>query len=366
MRFVRQVRCALAALLLLAQTSAAQDAQTLTDRADDHYFNLEYEEAIRDYYAAMAASAPSGEIWNRIATTILYEELNRLGMLETSAFRGDNEFLIQEKPRPDPEVRKRFLGALAEARRLAEAQLTKNPKEKTALFVLSQNYGLEANYLFMIDKSYLAALRAGNKARKYSDEARVIDPEYVDAYLVAGVQEYVVGSLPWAVRALVAFGGIHGSKEKGRAWVERVADEGDSLQTEARVLLALVYRREKRPLDAAKVLEGLMEQYPRNYVLRLELASMYLDAGQRNKGLSTLLVADRMVRNNESRYGRMPQRLRDALSRKIEAVREDLRESPQQAAHQAVYPGRVRAVAPALDTVTSTCRNCPSKAWFLG
>ncbi|MDA0205265.1 MAG: hypothetical protein O3A53_09840 [Acidobacteria bacterium] len=206
----------------------------------------------------------------------------------------------------------------------------------------------------MIDKSYIAALRAGNRARKYSDELRSIDPQYVDAYLVAGVQEYVVGSLPWAVRALVAFGGIHGSKEKGRTWVERVADDGDALQTEARVLLAVLYRRERRPLDAAKVLEGLMEQFPRNYVLQLELASMYLEAGEREQGLGVLLAADRMVRNDENHYGRMPPRLRDALSRKILAVREELQKTPQHSAYQAVYPGRVRAVAPSLDTVTST------------
>jgi predicted Zn-dependent protease len=213
---------------------------------------------------------------------------------------------------------------------------------------------LEANYLFMVDKSYIAALRAGNKARRYSDELRAIDPQYVDAYLVAGVQEYVVGSLPWAVRALVALGGIHGNKEKGRGWVERVADEGDALQTEARVLLALLYRRERRPLDAAKVLEGLIEQFPRNYVLRLELASMYLDAGEVDQGLGVLLTADRMVSNDENHYGRMPQRLRDALSRKIRTVREELQKTPRQSAYQAVYPGRVRAVAPALETVTSS------------
>ena len=165
MRSFREVLFAVAALLLLAQTSAAQSARMLTAAADDHYFNLEYEEAIRDYYAAMAASQPSGEVWNRIANTVLYQELNRLGMLETSAFRGDNQFLVQEKPEPDPEAKKRFLGALAEARRLAEANLAENPWAKTARFVLSQNHALEANYLFMIDKSYLAALRAGNKAR---------------------------------------------------------------------------------------------------------------------------------------------------------------------------------------------------------
>jgi len=183
---------------------------------------------------------------------------------------------------------------------------------------------------------------------------------------VAGVQEYVVGSLPWAVRVLVAFGGIRGSKDKGRAWVERVADEGDTLQTEARVLLALLYRRERRPLDAAKVLEGLIEQFPRNYVMRLELASMYLDAGQRDRGLDVLLTADRMVKSDENRYARMPQRLRDALSRKIRAVREELQKTPQLSAYQAVYPGRVRAVAPSPETVTSTSRNSPLKSWFLG
>lgn len=366
MRSIREFLFAFALLLSLAQVSAAQSAQALVAEADDHYFNLEYDEAIRDYYAAMAASQPSGEVWNRIATTILYQELNRLGMLETSAFRGDNQFLIQEKPKPDPEARQRFLGALAEARRFAEAGLTKNPKSKSAFFVLSQNYALEANYLFMVDKSYIGALRAGNKARKYSDELRAIDPQYIDAYLVAGVQEYVVGSLPWAVRALVAFGGIHGSKEKGRTWVERVAGDGDALQTEAKVLLALLYRRERRPLDAATVLEELIAQFPRNYVLRLELASMYLDADEREKGLDALLTADRMVRNNENRYGRMPQRLREALSRKITTVREELRKTPPQSAYQAVYPGRVRAVAPSRDTVTSTGRNSPAKSWFLG
>jgi hypothetical protein len=343
-----------AALLSWTHAARAQDAAALVARADDHYFNLEYDEAIRDYYAAMAVSRPSGEVWNRIATTILYQELNRLGMLETSAFRGDNQFLIQEKPKPDPDAKKRFLGALAEARRIAESELRKNPKAKSGLFVLSQNYALDANYLFMVDKAYIGALRAGNKARKYSDELREIDPQYVDAYLVAGVQEYVVGSLPWAVRALVALGGIHGSKEKGRTWVERVADDGEALQTEAKVLLALLYRRERRPLDAARVLEGLIVKFPRNYVLRLELASMYLDADQRQKGLDALLTADRMVRDNENGYGRMPERLRQALGRKIKTVREELQKTPQQSAYQAVYPGRVRAAAPSRDTVTST------------
>ena len=48
------------------------------------------------------------------------------------------------------------------------------------------------------------------------------------------------------------------------------------------------------------------------------------------------------------------QRLREALSRKITAVREELQDAPQKPAYQAVYPGRVRTVAPSRNTVTST------------
>ena len=46
-RSIREWSCALAALLLLTQAAMAQNAPALIDRADDHYFNLEYDEAIR-------------------------------------------------------------------------------------------------------------------------------------------------------------------------------------------------------------------------------------------------------------------------------------------------------------------------------
>lgn len=293
-------------------------------RGNDHYFNLEHDEALADYYQAMRVHGESASIWNHIATTLLYKELNRLGKLETSAFRGDNQFLQEEKPEPDPQANDRFLGALYQARRLAQADLEKNPNDPEALFSLSSNYALLANYEFMIEKSYFSALRNGSKARRYSEELLEQDPEFVDGYLVPGVQEYVVGSLPWAVKVLAAIGGVHGSKERGEQWVERVADEGEQMQTEAKVLLTLLYRRESRPLDAARVLEELIRKYPRNYVLRLELGSMWLDAQEKEKGLEVFRSTKRMVEADENRFGRMPERLRKALGRKIEELEKEL------------------------------------------
>ena len=42
-----------------------------------------------------------------------------------------------------------------------------------------------------------------------------IDPDYVDAKLVVGVYEYVVGALPLPFKFLIGFVGITGSKSKG-------------------------------------------------------------------------------------------------------------------------------------------------------
>ncbi len=300
--------------------TAPAHGQDYVAQGNNHYFNLEHDEALEDYYQAMRVRGESASIWNHIATTLLYRELNRLGKLETSAFRGDNAFIDEEKPQPDPEANEKFLGALHQARKLAEADLAKNPGDANALFSLSSNYALLANYEFMIDKSYFSALRNGTKARKYSEELIEKDPKFVDGYLVPGVQEYVVGSLPWAVKVLAAMGGVRGSKEKGQEWVERVAANGSQMQTEAKVLLTLLYRRENRPMDAVRVLEELISRYPRNYVLRLEMASMLLDAQEKEKALAAFRTTQRMVNGNENRFGRMPDRLKKALERKIEEL----------------------------------------------
>jgi tetratricopeptide (TPR) repeat protein len=310
-------------VLALATAATAQSSVFLA-AAHDHYFNLEYDEAIRCYYQALEADGEDASLWNHIATAILYQELNRLGKLESSAFRGDNAFLGEEKPQPDPEAAKRFLGALHQARKLAEQQLAENPKSGDALFALSANYGLEANYEFMIEKSYFSALRNGNRARKYAEQLIELQPDYVDAYLVPGVQEYVLGSLPWVVKMFAAIGGISGDKQKGEAWVQRVADEGDQMKIEAKVLMTLLHRREHRPLEAAKVLEELIAAYPRNYVLRFELGGMYLDAGRQEQALDVFETSKRMVDRDEQRFARMPDRLKQALERRIESLKQEI------------------------------------------
>jgi tetratricopeptide (TPR) repeat protein len=328
-----------AAVLAVALIAAAGAARAQAPRAQDnrsaghnHYFNLEYDEAIAAYRRLIAASPQDVLARNHLATALLFKELLRLGMLETSAFKGDNQFLRQEKPQPDPALKEEFLSVLLEGRQLAEASLQKSPDDKMALFALSNSYGLEGNYDFMIDKAYFSALRNGGRARKYANDLIKKHPDFVDAYLVAGVHEYVVGSLPWIVKVMAAIGGIRGNKQKGEGYVTRVAREGQLARNEARSLLTLLLRREKRPLEAAVLLEGLIRDFPRNYVLYLELGSMYEDAGEREKALTVFQNIRRKVAANEDNLARMPQRSREALERKVKDLETQIATSKSTAA----------------------------------
>ena len=68
-------------------------------------------------------------------------------------------------------------------------------------------------------------------------------------------------------------------------------------------------------------------EFPRNYVLHLELGSMYLDAKQPERALEVFRNALAKVEANEDRFGRMPERTKEAIVRKIEKVTEKLKEA---------------------------------------
>ncbi len=293
-------------------------------RGHDHYFNLEYDAAIEDYRRLLAAEPSDLGARNHMATALLYKELLRLGMLETSAFKGDNDFLQRDKPRPDPAVRESFESLLAQGRKHALAALSRAPGDAEALYSLSNSHALEANYQFMVDKAYFAALRNGRRAEKYSKKLRKTHADFVDAYLIGGVQQYVLGSLPWPIKVLAAVGGMRGDKAKGEAWVRRVAEHGNYARHHARSLLAILLRRERRPLEAAAMLEGLRRDFPRNYVLSLELGSMYLDAREDQLALDVFREAREKQLARAPGYARMPARTVRALDRRITRVEETL------------------------------------------
>jgi tetratricopeptide (TPR) repeat protein len=273
------------ALVLLAPL-LAQD--TSIARGFDHFYNLEYDQAVADFEAAAKQDPQAIGPRNHIAQTLLYREMYRNGALETELVSGNNPFLRREKMNPTPEVQQEFTSAIDKAISLANARLEKNPNDTGALYGRSIAYGLRANYNFLVRKAWRDALRDATDARKDCNRVSELDPSNYDARLIEGMHDYVVGSLPWTWRMLGFLAGFHGDKERGLRTIEEVSHKGRLTNVDAEVLLCALYRREGQPRKALPLLEDLQKRFPRNHLILFEQAQMYSQLGDKTRAVAAI------------------------------------------------------------------------------
>jgi len=128
----------------------------------------------------------------------------------------------------------------------------------------------------------------------------------VDARLVQGLHDYIVGSLPWTWRTLGFMVGIHGDKEKGIQTIQEVARKGKLNRLDAEIFLCALYRRENQAKQAIPLVKDLIQRYPRNFLLRLELAQMYSQAGDGKTALETLQEVARLKESRTQGFEHLP------------------------------------------------------------
>jgi tetratricopeptide (TPR) repeat protein len=154
------------------------------------------------------------------------------------------------------------------------------------------------------------ALREATAARKANERIRELDPKDVDAKLVYGLNEYVVASLPFYMRALGFLGGFHGDRTDGIQQLELVAKQGQRNRYDAQVLLAAIYRRERDPSKAIPLLKELAARFPRNHLFRLEEVQMYSDAGDKQSALAVLAEVENLRKTGAAGYANLnPEKL---------------------------------------------------------
>ena len=112
------------------------------------------------------------------------------------------------------------------------------------------------------------------KSNTYAQRLLKLDPKYYDAYLTAGISEYMIGSLPFFVKWFVKFDNIDGSKDRGIERLRLVAREGHYFKPFAKIMLSIIALREKRPQEAQQWLAELTRNYPDNRLFRQELAKV--------------------------------------------------------------------------------------------
>jgi len=294
----------LAAFLVCFFTAAGQRAPL--SKGLEHFYNLEYDEAIAEFRRQIAAAPDQPGAYNHLAMAILYREMYRTGALETELVSGGNPFLRRPKMNPAPEDEKEFFAAIERSMSLSQARLEKDSRDVQALYALGVAHGLRANYNFLVRKAYMDSLRDATAARRLHNKVTDLDPSNYDARLVQGVHEYVVGSLPWYIRMLGFLVGFRGDKERGIRILEEVAQKGRLNDVDAEVLLCAIYRRERSPAKAVPLLQDLIRRFPRNHLLRLELAQMYSDLGNKSAALTVLEEMEKLRTAGAPGYARLP------------------------------------------------------------
>jgi tetratricopeptide (TPR) repeat protein len=106
-----------------------------------------------------------------------------------------------------------------------------------------------------------------------------LDPEYADAKMAIGIQQFAVASLPRWVRMLVGIVGVGGNKERGLNLLRESAAHGVITSVESRTVLSVFLRHDGRYPEALAVQHGLTTEYPHDYLFRLEEANLAKDEG---------------------------------------------------------------------------------------
>ena len=264
----------------------------------DHFYNLEYDQAVETFRRLTEATPGQPLYYNYLAQAVLYRELYRLGALESELLTGNDHFTRSEKIRPDPAESARFHAAVNHAMELASLRLKTSPRDEQALYALGSSYALRTNFRFLVEKGWRAAVGDGAQARKLHNQVLQINPANHDALLTQGAYDYIIGSLPWHTRLLGFLVGHRGDKNRGIRTVELVAQTGDRNRVDAQVLLAILYRREKRYAQAVEILDPLIRAYPRNYLFRLEKGHMLSDLGKKDEALAVLREVEELARES--------------------------------------------------------------------
>ena len=247
--------------------------------AHEHFYNLDYDGALSRFEAIQRANPQSAIATGYVLMTLVFRELYRQDLLDTTYYAHDS-FLTSRRNVPVPQAtRDRIESLTSSAIALCDQQIKQDPTNKNAYFARGFARGMHAAFITLVDHSYVAAARQGFSSRGDSESTLRLDPDYADAKMAIGIQQFAVASLPRLIRMMIGIAGVSGNKEKGLNLLRQSAAHGIVTPIESRTALSLFLRHDARYPEALAVQRGLAQQYPRDFLFRLEEANLTKDEG---------------------------------------------------------------------------------------
>ena len=262
----------IATVLLLLSHSQAAEPGLLLDRGFHLLYNLNFTAAQEQFvrYEREHPQDPLGPTSE--AAGILFAELDRLGVLDASFSK--ETFHPETKLAPDPRTYERFDSALERAEAIARNRLNQDGKDSDALFATTLGFGLRADYIALVQRRGIAALRYTREATNSAQSLLAVCPNCYDAYVATGISRYLIGTVSAPARWVLRLGGFEGDKQRGKTELALAAERGHYLAPFARMLLAIVYVREKDMAHAREILLRLHDEFPANPLFPREIARL--------------------------------------------------------------------------------------------
>ena len=274
----RTLACSLLLLFLVATAPLFASAPLTGSPLDEGYhdmYNLDFPAAHQKFQQWMSAHPedPMGPASD--AAAWLFGEFDRLHIIDVQLFADQSRFDNRQRLTPDPTVRKSFDDRAAQADRLADAALQRNPKDATAFYVKTLICGMKSDYALMIEKRDIAALNLSKQASSYSQQALAANPTLYDAYLATGVENYMLSLKSAPVRWILSLTGARTDREEGIRLLRLTAAKGHYLAPFARMMLAVAALRDNNPQEAKDILIALSKEFPQNTLYQYELARIH-------------------------------------------------------------------------------------------
>jgi tetratricopeptide (TPR) repeat protein len=296
MRFLG-VRATLAGLIGAAVAAAAfasgetggnQRSAELLRAGYQAAYNLDHDEALAAFRRAVEADQADPAGYRAIAGVAWLNLMFTRGALSADEFLSSLPESNAAMAPPPAAMAAEFRANIDKSIELAEAQVRLRPRDAAAQFNLGAARGLLAAYTVTIEGSLFGAVSLARGAFKAMEQVRVLDPSRKDASFFTGSYRYAVANLSAVKRWMAYLAGFSGDRNVAVRMLEESAAYPSDVQADARILLVLVYNKERRYEDALRMLEGLRLDFPRNRLLWLETGAAEMRAGRAARALEFL------------------------------------------------------------------------------
>jgi tetratricopeptide (TPR) repeat protein len=275
----RRSLCLSAVFVLYAVCTGATaaDPKQLYEQSSDALYNLDFRTAQQGYESLTRDFPDNPDYWNALASAIWLKITFDQQKLNLESFSGRTTFGTKDShDNLDAADEKRLRDTIGIALNKADALLKKKPDDVHALYAKGVADATLASFEGTVKRSYTSSLSNANAAKKLHQQVLKLDSDFDDARLSVGTYDYVLGSVPSFLRiGLGLFGITTAGKEAGIQQLEIAATKGKNSSTEAKMILSVIYSRERRYDDALRTMSQLHTKYPRNFLFELAEASTY-------------------------------------------------------------------------------------------